>query len=154
MPGIYILQHLPTLFQAEGHQNMLRLLKVLWKRKFKVQISRWHILDVLCPVMWLPGWALTRMRGAGQTLNAEKWFPCMICVSNIPPAFLPHFLSDILLLTIFVTGWLRPPVWCEDAQEEKGDQHKITSASEKLNLLSTVQSWAGEKKVSIAKRPL
>ena len=35
--------------------------------------------------------------------------PCMICVSNIPPAFLAHFPSDILLLTIFVTGWLPRP---------------------------------------------
>ena len=45
--------------------------------------------------------------GVAEALNAEKWFPCMICVSNIPPAFLAHFPSDILLLTIFVTGRLR-----------------------------------------------
>ena len=136
--------------QAEGLQKNLRLVKEnsmserkTWNSRFK---SEGDIFQMFCPVMWLPAWAVTRMRvGVAQTLNAEKWFPCMICVSNIPPAFLAHFLSDILLLTIFVTGWLRPPVWCEDAPEEKGDQDKITSASKKLNLLSTVQSWAGEK---------
>ena len=72
---------------------------------------------------------------------AEKWFPCMICVSNIPPAFLPHFLSDILLLTIFVTGGLRPWLWCEDAPEEKSDEDKITSASEKPAFSQLFCSW-------------
>ena len=153
------LQHLPTLFQAESHQNILRLVKdnstkekKTWNSRFK---SEGDIFQMFCPVMWLPAWAVTRMRGkVGQTLNAEKWFPCMICVSNIPPAFLAHFLSDILLLTIFVTGWLRPPVWCEAALEEKGDQDKITSASKKNWTFCQLFNHELEKKVSIAKRPL
>ena len=62
---------------------------------------------MFCPVMWLCSDTDERDRNSecGEVVSS----PCMICVSNIPPAFLPHFPSDILLLTIFVTGWLPPP---------------------------------------------
>ena len=81
---------------------------------------------MFCPVMWVCSDTDERDRNSecGEVVSS----PCMICVSNIPPAFLPHFPSDILLLTIFVTGWLRPCLmWGRE-----GDQGKITSESRKL----------------------